>query len=67
MSHYTEEYDDSPPESLAVEFGSEVATAMTTGDQLTSHLRDRFIEVAHDTESKRILYIGFTSSPVSSL
>ena len=40
VPHYQEDYGDSLPESLAEEFGPEIATAVLTTDQLTPPLRN---------------------------
>jgi hypothetical protein len=62
VPHYTEDYDDSLSESLAIEFGPEVATAMTTGDHLTPHLRDRLVEATQEVrESRHALLQGLNS------
>ena len=47
VAHYDEDYGDSLPESLAEEFGPEIATAVLTSDQLTPHLRSRLIDATH--------------------
>lgn len=62
VPHYTEDYDDSLSESLAIEFGPEVATAMTTGDHLTPHLRDRLVKATQEVrESRHALLQGLNS------
>lgn len=53
VPHYQEEYDDSLPESLAAEFGPEIAAAVTTSDQLTPPLRDRLIDATHESRESR--------------
>lgn len=57
VPHYTKDYDDSLPESLAKEFGPEVATAMTIGDHLTPHLRDRLIEATDEARDSRHAFL----------
>lgn len=59
VDHYAEVYDDTLEESLAQEFGPEVAIALTTTDQLTPHLRKRLIECSQQArESRRSLLQG---------
>nr|WP_154019122.1 hypothetical protein [Halococcus agarilyticus] len=53
VPHYQEEYDDSLSESLAEEFGPEIATAMTMNDHLTPHLRDQLIDISHHARQSR--------------
>lgn len=53
VPHYEEDYDDSLPESLAEEFGPEIAAAVTTNDQLTSLLRNQLIEATHEARESR--------------
>jgi hypothetical protein len=53
VPHYEEDYGDSLPESLAEEFGPEIATAVLTSDQLTPYLRDRLIDAAHHAREGR--------------
>jgi hypothetical protein len=53
VSHYQEDYGDSLPESLAEEFGPEIATAVLTSDQLTPHIRDRLIDAIHEARESR--------------
>jgi|AntDeeMetageno50_2_1112565.scaffolds.fasta_scaffold02947_3 hypothetical protein len=53
VPHYDEEYGDSLPESLAEEYGPEIAAAVLTNDQLTPHLRDRLIHVSHQARQSR--------------
>jgi len=53
VAHYNEDYGDSLPESLAEEFGPEIATAVLTSDQLTPHLRSRLIDATHHAREGR--------------
>ena len=53
VAHYDEDYGDSLPESLAEEFGPEIATAVLTSDQLTPHLRSRLIDATHHARDGR--------------
>jgi hypothetical protein len=53
VPHYDEDYGDSLPESLAEEFGPEIATAILTSDQLTPHLRNLLIDATHHARESR--------------
>ena len=60
--HYDEDYGDSLPESLAGEFGPEIATAVLTSDQFTPHPRNRLIEATHRArESRHALLQGLNN------
>ena len=61
VDHYTDLYGDTLEESLAQEFGPEVATTMTTSDQLTPQLRDRLVNCSQ--QARELLYTTF--SPLS--
>jgi hypothetical protein len=62
VAHYADVYDDSLPESLAQEFGPEVATTVLTSDQLTPQLRDRLVECSQQArESRHLLLQGLKS------
>lgn len=53
VSHYTDIYNDTLKESLAQEFGPEVATTVITSDQLTPQLRDRLVECGRQARESR--------------
>ena len=53
VPHYDEDYGDSLPESLAEEFGPEIATAILTSDQLTPHLQNQLIGATHHVRESR--------------
>ncbi len=62
VDHYTDLYGDTLEESLAQEFGPEVATTMTTSDQLTPQLRDRLVNCSQQArESRQSLLQGLKS------
>jgi hypothetical protein len=53
VDHYADIYDDTLGESLAQEFGPEVATTVLTSDHLTPQLRDRLIECSQQARENR--------------
>ena len=53
VEHYADVYDDTLEESLAQEFGPEVATTVLTSDQLTPQLRDRLVECSQQARKSR--------------
>lgn len=53
VEHYPEEYGDSFDESIAEEFGPEIAAATLNSDQLTPQLRDRLIEASNQARESR--------------
>ena len=53
IDHYTDVYGDTLEESLAQEFGPEVATTATTSDQLTPQLRDRIVNCSQQARKSR--------------
>jgi len=62
VDHYADIYDDTLEESLAQEFGPEVATTVITSDQLTPQLRDRLVACSQQArESRHSLLQGLNS------
>ena len=53
VDHYADVYDDTLEESLAQEFGPEVATTLITSDQLTPQLRDRLVACSQQARESR--------------
>lgn len=53
VDHYTDLYGDTVEESLAQEFGPEIATTVITSDQLTPQLRDQFIDCSQQARESR--------------
>ena len=61
-NHYADVYGDTLEESIAQEFGPEVATAVLTSDQLIPQLRDRLVEYSQQArESRRSFLQGLKS------
>ncbi|GAA0477765.1 hypothetical protein MUK72_14665 (plasmid) [Halococcus dombrowskii] len=62
VDHYADVYDDTLEESLAQEFGPEVATTVLASDQLTPQLRDRLVACSQQArESRHSLLQGLNS------
>ncbi|WP_435079341.1 DUF7260 family protein [Halococcus sp. AFM35] len=62
VEHYADVYGDTLEESLAQEFGPEVATIVLTSDQLTPQLRERLVECSQQArESRHSLLQGLKS------
>lgn len=53
MDHYDEEYDESLVENVAAELGSDVATAIAAGEELTPGLRDALVSEARRAARRR--------------
>lgn len=53
VSHYEEEYDDSLAESLAEEFGPDVAGAVMTGDRFARSLREQLLAASRQACTRR--------------
>jgi hypothetical protein len=67
LSHYEEEYSDSLAESLAKEFCPEIATALTTGSQLTPPLRTHLITESQQAQTERADFLQILSRETESL
>lgn len=53
VSHYTEEYDDTYPESLFEEFGPDVATALLQRQTFDEHCKRATIAAASEAQTQR--------------
>ena len=67
MPHYEDEYDDSLTESLAEEFGPEVAGAVLTGDQFTRSLREQLLTASREACSRRTTFLTVLTQETESL
>jgi hypothetical protein len=67
LSHYDEEYSDSLVESLAEEFCPEIATALTTGSQVTPPLRTHLITESQQAQTERADFLQVLSRETESL
>jgi hypothetical protein len=67
VSHYGNEYDDSLAESLAEEFGPEVAGALTTGDRFTRSLREGLLTASREACTRRGTFLTVLAREVESL
>lgn len=67
VSHYDEEYHDSLQESLAKEFGSEIASALTTDKQFTPPLRDQLLRESQQAHAERATFLKTLSRETEDL
>jgi hypothetical protein len=67
VSHYNKEYHDLLPESLAKEFGPEIASALTTGKQFTSPLRDQLLKENQQARAERTTFLKSLSRETEDL
>lgn len=56
LDHYGEDYGDSLEESLAAEFGDDIATALLHGDALTPSLQTTLVNAAREAANERAAY-----------
>jgi hypothetical protein len=67
VSHYDEEYHDLLSESLAEEFGLEIASALTTGKQFTPPLRDQLLKENQQARAERTTFLKSLSREIEDL
>src|SRR5699024_843808 len=67
VPHYDEVYNESLPESLAEEFGSEIATVLLTGDHLTASLRKQILTKSQQARDNRADFLDALSQEAESL
>jgi hypothetical protein len=67
LPHYDDEYSDSLAESLAEEFCPEIATALTTGSQVTPPLRTHLITESQQAQTERADFLQILSRETESL
>jgi len=57
VSHYEEEYGDALPESMAAEFGDEVATAVRDGNRFTPQLKGILLQSSEQSRTEREAFL----------
>jgi hypothetical protein len=67
LPHYDDEYSDTLAESLAEEFCPEIATALTTGSQVTPPLRTYLITESQQAQTERADFLQILSRETESL
>ncbi|MFC6826062.1 DUF7260 family protein [Halopelagius fulvigenes] len=67
VPHYEEEYGDAYPESLAAEFGDEIAAGMTAGPGLSPELRGAVVSAAANAVREREEFLGILDEEFASL
>ncbi|RDI72999.1 hypothetical protein DWB78_03740 [Halopelagius longus] len=67
VPHYEEEYGDAYPESLAAEFGDEIAAGMTAGAGLSPELRRAVVSAAANAVRERQEFLDLLDAEFESL
>jgi uncharacterized protein YifE (UPF0438 family) len=67
VPHYDEVYNDSLQESLAEEFGSEIATVLTTGEHLTPPLQNQLLLKSQQARDERAQFLDSLSTETEDL
>lgn len=67
VPHYEEEYGDAYAESLAAEFGEEIAAGITAGSGLSPELRGAVVSAAGNAVRERRAFLGLLDEEFESL